>query len=107
MTLQPVTDDTFRELVLERPGASVVLFTKPGCRSCTPVLDEIEDLSEQRPDVGFFSVDVAANRALCTMFCELGVPLVSVIHDGMETWHRRGASTRAAQISEHLDAGTE
>jgi thioredoxin-like negative regulator of GroEL len=97
----PVTDTTYREVVLAGREPVLVAFlaeADSGCRALRPILD---DLARQRAGgLRVTTVDVGANPALVHAWGVATVPLMLLLHRGVLQRVLRGVRPLARLIHE-------
>ena len=84
MKLNEATNKNFKQMVVNGPRPSVVVFSSPGCHLCAglkPILEELA--SDYKNQLLFYSVDVTKELKLSHTFLEEddGVPTVFIFKD--------------------------
>lgn len=84
MTLQPVTDETFHDLVREKMEPVIVMFTGSWCQPCKKFLPVVEQYAElMGDDITILSADIEQNEATAADLSIRSVPSLALFSDGM------------------------
>jgi thioredoxin 1 len=92
--VRDVTDATFDDEVLRRPGLVVVDFWAPWCGPCKAIEPVLEELAAEHADVRFVRVDADANARTAARYDVLSLPTVIVFADGQPRETIYGARSR-------------
>ena len=82
MAIEKITAAEFATKVRGGKGECVVDFSATWCGPCRMLEPILEEISEERPDIAFYSVDVDKNRELAEVYSIMSVPAVFIFEDG-------------------------
>jgi len=97
----PVTDATFADEVLRRPGAVLVEFTAEWCGPCrmmAPVLAQVA--AERAGTLAVRTLDVDRDPATARAHGVLGMPTLVLFRDGRPVFSVTGARSRQRLLDE-------
>ena len=77
-----VTEDSFKNDVLEAQGKVVVDFWAPWCGPCKAVAPEIDKLSQKHPDVSFVKLNVDEAPTVAANYRVMGIPTIGMFENG-------------------------
>ena len=82
MSMIAVNKDTFNEEVLNHKGLVLVDFWATWCGPCNTLSPIVFDVSKEREDVKFCTVDVDQNQDLLAEYGIMSVPTLIVFKNG-------------------------
>ena len=92
-----ITDDQFREEVLEKNGVSVVDFWAPWCGPCLQMAPGLEAFAKANAGkVRVFKVDVDDNPKTAEKYEIRSIPTIIFFLNGAPSYTSRGTMTQAA-----------
>ena len=84
MAVVNVNEKDFEKEVLNSKGTVLVDFNATWCGPCKMLGPIIDELSEEKTDVKFVSVDVDENEELSSEYGVMSIPCVVLFKDGKE-----------------------
>lgn len=72
----------FHQILAERKGLSLVMFTAPGCGSCRQLRQVLENHPQDFADLHLFEVDAQQDQALTNEFDVFHLPSLFLFRDG-------------------------
>ncbi len=84
MAVVSVNEKDFEQEVLNSKGIVLVDFNATWCGPCKMLGPIIEELSDEKTDVKFVSVDVDENEELSSEYGVMSIPCVVLFKDGKE-----------------------
>ncbi len=57
-----LTDDNFEEKVLKSEQPAIVVFSSPACGPCRDMAPVLDDIANDRPDLGVFKINVLEHK---------------------------------------------
>lgn len=84
MSVQKLTTQDFENKVLKGNGTSLVDFYADWCGPCKMMAPIIDELANERPDIGVFKVNVNENPDLAAKFGVVSIPTLITFKDGKE-----------------------
>lgn len=78
-----ITDETFAKLIMQYPGASLVMFYSPTCPYCRKLMPTIDGLApEYAGRARIAKLDVDLNKAIPSQLSVNGVPTMILVKKG-------------------------
>ena len=84
MSVQKLTTQDFENKVLKGNGTSLVDFYADWCGPCKMMAPIMDELANERPDIGVFKVNVNENPDLAAKFGVVSIPTLITFKDGKE-----------------------
>lgn len=82
MAVRHINEEDFDKEVLGHKGVSMVDFYADWCGPCKMLSPVVEMVSEERPDVTVFKIDVDKAPDLAAKYKVFSIPFVMVFKDG-------------------------
>jgi len=82
MAVLQVSQDKFKEEVLDYKGLVFVDFYAEWCGPCKVTSPLIEEISEERKDIKFVNVDVDQNSNVSSQYSVYSIPTFIIFKDG-------------------------
>lgn len=105
-SIEPVTTDTFDELVLQAPGPVLVEFWAPWCGPCRMLTPVLQQLARDNADrITVLALNSDENRSTTAALGILGLPTVQLYDGGRLVREIRGSRPKAyltAQLAGYL-----
>ncbi len=93
-----VTDNTFKEEVLDNEGLVLVDFWADWCGPCHMLAPTFEELSNEMEDVSFMKLNVDENRETAGQYQVMSIPTVILFKDGEEVERLIGVQPKEAYV---------
>ena len=85
MAVIEITQDNFKQEVLDFKGKVIIDFNALWCGPCKMLAPVLEEISEEKKDVKFVSVNVDDNQDLASEFNVMSIPCLVMMEDGKES----------------------
>ncbi len=85
MAVIEVNQNNYKEEVLDFKGKVIIDFNALWCGPCKMLAPVLEELSEEKKNVKFVSINVDENDSLASEFNVMSIPCLVMIEDGKET----------------------
>ena len=85
MAVIEITQDNFKQEVLDYKGKVIIDFNALWCGPCKMLAPVLEEISEEKKDVKFVSVNVDDNQDLASEYNVMSIPCLVMIEDGKES----------------------
>lgn len=82
--IQEITDQNFKEQVLDAPKTFILEFTSPWCAACKKVSVLLDTLSKNAQDILFGKIDISTSPQTSAELQVLSVPVVIIFKAGKE-----------------------
>lgn len=82
MAVLQVSQDKFKEEVLDHKGLVFVDFYAEWCGPCKVTSPLIDEISEEKKDIKFVKVDVDQNSNLSSQYSVFSIPTFMIFKDG-------------------------
>ena len=106
MPIKKVSDDTYKEEVLDNPKTTVIKFQADFCGPCHQLTPIVQKISEEMPDVNFVSMEIDQDGVnTATEFGVRSIPQMFIMKNGKVVSQKIGASdynTVSAWIKENV-----
>ena len=106
MPIKKVSDDTYKEEVLDNPKTTVIKFQADFCGPCHQLTPIVQKISEEMPDVNFVSMEIDQDGVnTATEFGIRSIPQMFIMKNGKVVSQKVGASdynTVSAWIKENV-----
>ncbi len=96
--IKELTENNFKQETAN--GVCVIDFWATWCGPCRMMSPVIEGLSEKRPDLKFYKVNVDEQNGLAASFGVQSIPMIVVMRDGKITASTVGFMPEAALVSD-------
>ncbi|GAB3709163.1 thioredoxin [Amycolatopsis oliviviridis] len=107
MSLSVVTDETFRELVLEQDKPVLVDFWAQWCPPCHMIVPVLAEIAEERADVLIIrKLNSDENPLTARDYQVMSLPTLILFRNGRPVWTTVGARPKARLLAD-LDAVLE
>jgi thioredoxin 1 len=84
MALIEVNKNNYEEEVLNYNGKVIIDFNAEWCGPCKMLAPVIEEISEEKTNIKFVSVNVDMNEELASSFNVMSIPCVVLMENGKE-----------------------
>lgn len=91
---QAITDETFSVEVLKSSKIVLVDFFASWCNPCRKLMNLLEELCKDFPDIHFVTIDVDTNPEVATTYGVRGVPTLMIFKKGEIVATRVGAQNK-------------
>lgn len=99
MAVINITQDNFREQVLEENMMVMLDFWAPGNEACKVMAALLEEISKEKNNIKICRINVEENRELSDAFRIKNVPTVALMADGIVVHHLVGIQPKSTIIS--------
>lgn len=98
-----ITNENFREEVLDKQGHVLLDFWSPTCEPCKALMPHIEAMEKDYPDIPFGKVDLSKSRRLAISQKVSRVPAILLYENGEVRDMLAGQEATAQAVKELLD----
>ncbi len=103
MQLKTLDSKSFEEVIYDKGGACVVVFSRENCHVCQEVVPMVEEISAKYTDkCSFYHVDVEEEKDLFKKFSLKGVPQILLFKDG-EYQGKKAGLVEEEDLTEIID----
>ena len=100
MAVSQVSQDKFKQEVLDQKGLVFVDFYADWCGPCKVTSPLIDEISEEKKDMKFVKVDVDQNSNLASQYSVFSIPTFIIFKDGKVVNQFVGAMGKEAFLEE-------
>lgn len=100
MAVLQVSEDKFKEEVLDHKGLVFVDFYAEWCGPCKVTSPLIDEISEEKKDIKFVKIDVDQNSNLSSQYSIYSIPTFIIFKDGKAVNQFVGAMGKESFLEE-------
>lgn len=100
MAVLQVSQDKFKEEVLDHKGLVFVDFYAEWCGPCKVTSPLIDEISEEKKDIKFVKIDVDQNSNLSSQYSVFSIPTFMIFKDGKAVNQFVGAMGKESFLEE-------